>query len=120
MLSPGKWLASTCAAFDQDPVLQLTWTPTRRIRCYQVEEIRDACEIRHFYQNKLGISDRSVSTTTWPEVLQRIVLLQQHIRLCVVRDLTAHDICARVMRKDNMLIGMLNKVGKADVKALLS
>lgn len=76
----------------------------------QVEDIRDACEMRHFYQNKLGISDRSVATTTWPEVLQRIVLLQQHIRLCVVRDLSAHDICARIMRKDNFLIGMINKV----------
>eukprot|EP00873_Tetraselmis_striata_P025309 jgi/Tetstr1/445573/TSEL_033346.t1 len=74
-----------------------------------VEDIRDACEMRHFYQNKLGISDRSVATTTWPEVLQRIVLLQQHIRLCVVRDLSAHDICARIMRKDNFLIGMINK-----------
>ena len=76
----------------------------------QVEELQDAAEMRHFYHNRLGISDRLVATMSWSEVLQRVVLLQQHIRLCIVRDLTAHDICARIMRRDNFLIGMLNKV----------
>lgn len=34
---------------------------------------------------------------------------QKTARLCIVRDLTEHDIVARIMRKDNYLIGMLNR-----------
>ena len=31
-------------------------------------------------------------------------------RLCVARDLSEHDIAARIMRRENYLVGMLNKV----------
>ena len=34
---------------------------------------------------------------------------QKTTRLCIVRDLTEHDIVSRIMRKDNYLIGMLNR-----------
>lgn len=34
---------------------------------------------------------------------------QKTARLCIVRDLTEHDIVSRIMRKDNYLIGMLNR-----------
>ena len=34
---------------------------------------------------------------------------QKTTRLCIVRDLTEHDIVSRIMRKDNFLIGMLNR-----------
>lgn len=34
---------------------------------------------------------------------------QKTTRLCIVRDLTEHDIVSRIMRKDNYLIGMLNQ-----------
>lgn len=34
---------------------------------------------------------------------------QEHTRLCAVRDLCEHDIVSRVMRRENYLIGMLNK-----------
>ena len=36
--------------------------------------------------------------------------VQRTHRLCVSRDLSEHDIVARVMRRENYLIGMLNKV----------
>ena len=36
--------------------------------------------------------------------------VQRSTRLCVVRDLSEHDIVSRIMRKENYLIGMLNKV----------
>lgn len=35
--------------------------------------------------------------------------VQRTHRLCVARDLSEHDIISRVMRKENYLIGMLNK-----------
>ena len=34
---------------------------------------------------------------------------QKTTRLCIVRDLTEHDIVSRIMRKENFLIGMLNR-----------
>lgn len=34
---------------------------------------------------------------------------QATTRLCISRDLTEHDIVSRIMRKENFLIGMLNK-----------
>lgn len=37
--------------------------------------------------------------------------VQRTHRLCAARDLTEHDIVARIMRRENYLIGMLNKVG---------
>ena len=37
--------------------------------------------------------------------------VQRTHRLCVSRDLSEHDIVARVMRRENYLVGMLNKVG---------
>ena len=35
--------------------------------------------------------------------------MQNTTRLCIVRDLTQHDVVSRIMRKENYLIGMLNK-----------
>ncbi|XP_075264030.1 uncharacterized protein LOC142355895 [Convolutriloba macropyga] len=98
------WWSSSVLAYLGLLGLYLLWS-----LLHLVEELQDAAEMRHFYHNRLGISDRLVATMSWSEVLQRVVLLQQHIRLCIVRDLTAHDICARIMRRDNFLIGMLNK-----------
>ena len=37
------------------------------------------------------------------------VQAQGHTRLCAQRDLSEHDVVLRIMRKDNYLIGMLNK-----------
>ncbi|KAJ6931804.1 LOW QUALITY PROTEIN: hypothetical protein NC652_015093 [Populus alba x Populus x berolinensis] len=46
---------------------------------------------------------------SWATVLEQVVQLQHSQQLCVVKDLTAHDIMMRLMRKENYLIGMLNK-----------
>lgn len=37
--------------------------------------------------------------------------MQRTHRLCLARDLSEHDIVARVMRRENYLVGMVNKVG---------
>lgn len=68
-----------------------------------------AARIRHFTTHKLGLSERQLQSVTWPEIAHRIVLAQKTTRLCIVRDLTEHDIVSRIMRKDNYLIGMLNR-----------
>ncbi|GAB4821600.1 hypothetical protein N2152v2_008646 [Parachlorella kessleri] len=74
-----------------------------------VAEVRGLAEVRHFCQHKLGLSERQLATCTWPEVAHRLVQVQSSTRLCIVRDLTEHDVVSRVMRKENFLIAMLNK-----------
>ncbi|KAL3162518.1 hypothetical protein ABBQ32_010175 [Trebouxia sp. C0010 RCD-2024] len=77
--------------------------------CHAVRDIHAASDIRHFTTHKLGLSESQLKTVTWPEVAKRIVNVQNTTRLCVVRDLTEHDVVSRIMRKENYLIGMLNK-----------
>ena len=74
-----------------------------------VAEVPALLELRAFCATKLGLADVELRTTTWPELVARVVASQVTTRLCVVRDLSAHDICSRIMRKENYLIGMLNK-----------
>ncbi|KAL8089157.1 hypothetical protein AgCh_038796 [Apium graveolens] len=50
-----------------------------------------------------------MQTMPWASVLEKVVKLQDSQQLCVVKDLSAHDIVMRLMRKDNYLIGLLNK-----------
>lgn len=45
----------------------------------------------------------------WATILEKVVQLQSSQQLCVVKDLSAHDVVMRLMRKENYLIGMLNK-----------
>ena len=45
----------------------------------------------------------------WATILEKVVRLQSSERLCVVKNLSAHDVVMRLMRKENYLIGMLNK-----------
>ncbi|WIA42135.1 hypothetical protein OEZ86_009406 [Tetradesmus obliquus] len=73
-----------------------------------VVELRDVLEVKHFINNKLGISDRQIRSMTWSELLHRLVLVQRSSRLCAARDLDELDVVGRIMRKDNYLIGMLN------------
>jgi len=46
---------------------------------------------------------------SWTRVIEKIVRLQNSEQLCVVKKLSAHDIVMRLMRKENYLIGMINK-----------
>ncbi|URE42244.1 POX [Musa troglodytarum] len=58
---------------------------------------------------RLNVTDRDIQTTSWPVMLEKVIKLQRSQQLCVIRNLTAHDIVMRMMRKENYLIGMLNK-----------
>ena len=80
------------------------WTAARL-----VFELPALLDLRAFCATKLALSDADLRSVTWPELVARVVASQVTTRLCVVRDLSAHDICARIMRKENYLIGALNK-----------
>ena len=67
------------------------------------------CRLLPAAQHRLGLSPRQLSTVTWPEVARRIVDAQKQTRLCIARDLSEVDVVARIMRKENYLIGLLNK-----------
>ncbi|XP_044493774.1 autophagy-related protein 9-like [Mangifera indica] len=72
-------------------------------------QLKDTLGIRHFYQNSLHVTDSEIQTMPWATILEKVVQLQSSQQLCVVKDLSAHDVVLRLMRKENYLIGMLNK-----------
>ncbi|XP_058770971.1 autophagy-related protein 9-like [Vicia villosa] len=72
-------------------------------------QLKYTLEIREFYYNSLHVTDSEIQTMLWATVLEKTVLVQSTRKLCVVKDLNAHDIVMRLMRKENYLIGMLNK-----------
>ncbi|XP_057964932.1 autophagy-related protein 9 [Malania oleifera] len=65
--------------------------------------------IRHFYYDSLHVTDNEIQTMPWASILEKVVQLQSSQQLCVVKDLSEHDVVMRLMRKENYLIGMLNK-----------
>lgn len=67
-----------------------------------------ACQMRSFYKEQLGIvSDESLETMLWSEVVSRLVQCQKETRLCIVQEeLTALEITNIIMRQDNFIIGL--------------
>lgn len=74
-----------------------------------VREVRGLAEVRHFFSVHLGMTDAAVRNARWPEIAARVVAAQRSVRLCIARDLDEHDIVSRIMRRENYLIGMLNR-----------
>ncbi|GAB2298342.1 autophagy protein atg9 [Dionaea muscipula] len=72
-------------------------------------QLRYTLQIRHFFYNSLHVTDGELQTMPWASVLEKVVQVQSMQQLCVVKDLTAHDVVMRLMRKENYLIGMVNK-----------
>ncbi|KAI7980155.1 Autophagy-related protein 9 [Camellia lanceoleosa] len=72
-------------------------------------QLKDTLKIRQFYYNSLCVTDNEIQTMPWASILEKVVRLQSTQQLCVVKDLSAHDVVMRLMRKENYLIGMLNK-----------
>ncbi|KAF8682057.1 hypothetical protein HU200_045517 [Digitaria exilis] len=72
-------------------------------------KLRSTLNVRDFYYNSLKVTDLEIQTISWPKVVEKVVLLQKSQQLCVVKDLSEHDIIMRLMRKENYLIGMVNK-----------
>jgi len=80
------------------------WSATRL-----AHEVQPLLETRRFCHQKLALSDRDLYTITWPEVLQRVVHLQATTKSSVARDLNEHEVIARILRKENYLVGMVNR-----------
>ncbi|QCE06883.1 Autophagy-related protein 9 [Vigna unguiculata] len=72
-------------------------------------QLKDTLKIHLFYYNSLCVTDHEIQTMSWPTILEKIVHLQKSQQLCVVKNLSAHDIVMRLMRKENYLIAMINK-----------
>uniref|UniRef100_A0A2P2MKV5 Autophagy-related protein 9 n=2 Tax=Rhizophora mucronata TaxID=61149 RepID=A0A2P2MKV5_RHIMU len=72
-------------------------------------QLKDVLGIRHFYYYSLHVTDNEIQTMPWATILEKVVQLQSSQQLCVVKDLSAHDVVMRLMRKENYLIGMINK-----------
>ncbi|KAK2648645.1 hypothetical protein Ddye_016134 [Dipteronia dyeriana] len=72
-------------------------------------QLKDTLGIRQFYYNSLHVTDSEIQTMPWATILEKVVQIQSSQQLCVVKDLSAHDVVMRLMRKENYLIGMLNK-----------
>ncbi|XP_058737956.1 autophagy-related protein 9-like isoform X1 [Vicia villosa] len=72
-------------------------------------QLKDTLEIRQFYYNSLHVTDNEIQTMPWATIVDKVVLVQSTRKLCVLKDLSVHDIVMRLMRKENYLIGMLNK-----------
>lgn len=65
--------------------------------------------MRPFGFFRLHVTDNEIQTMSWARILEKVVKLQSLQKLCIVKDLSAHDIVMRLMRKENYLIGMVNK-----------
>ncbi|CAM9289080.1 unnamed protein product, partial [Phaeothamnion confervicola] len=64
--------------------------------------VRDARVMYRVYTQRLGIGTRELQTMPWNEVVRRFLVLHKSGRYRVAihkRDLTAHDIASRIMRK---------------------
>ncbi|KAE9619361.1 hypothetical protein Lal_00047014 [Lupinus albus] len=72
-------------------------------------QLKYTLEIRQFYYNSLHVTDNEIQTMAWATVIEKVVRVQSSQQLCVVKDLSAHDMVMRLMRKENYLIGMINK-----------
>lgn len=72
-------------------------------------QLKDTLKIRQFYYNSLNVTDEEIQTMSWASILEKVVQVQSSQQLCVVKDLAIHDVVMRLMRKENYLIGMLNK-----------
>ena len=63
-------------------------------------------------REKLGIDLKTLETISWNDVVQRLIKLHEHkiYRVAVKDRLSEHDVVSRVMRKENYMIALINKV----------
>lgn len=73
--------------------------------------ISSAIDMERFYREILGIHLNDLQTMRWHEVVQRLIKLHEHgiHRVAIKEKLTEHDVVLRIMRKDNYMIGLINK-----------
>lgn len=72
-------------------------------------DIKEFYLIKRFVNDKLGVCEREMRTILWPDVVDKILKLQEAGVLIVKHTLTPLDIANRIMRKDNYFMAMVNK-----------
>ncbi|CAA2934036.1 autophagy-related 9 [Olea europaea subsp. europaea] len=72
-------------------------------------QLKETLKIRQFFYNSLHVTDNEIKTMPWALILEKVVEAISLQQLCVVKDLSVHDVVMRLMRKENYLIGMVNK-----------
>lgn len=77
--------------------------------CSCMYDIKEFYLIKRFMNDKLGVSEREMRTILWPEVVHKIIALQEAGVLIVKHKLTPLDIANRIMRRDNYFLAMINK-----------
>jgi autophagy-related protein 9 len=73
--------------------------------------VKRAVQMEKFYREKLGIKVSDLPSLQWDDIVQRLIKLHDHgvHRVAVKEKLTEHDVVLRIMRKDNYMIGLINK-----------
>lgn len=77
--------------------------------CVTFYDIKEFYLIKCFVNQKLGVTERDMRTILWPDVVDKIMSLQEQGVLIVKHKLTPLDISNRIMRKDNYFMAMINK-----------
>jgi autophagy-related protein 9 len=90
-------------------VILIAYWGWRTFHSYQI--IVDAVEMEQFYRVKMGILTSELNTMQWDDVLQRFIRLHdQGIYRVALKDrITEYDVVARIMRKDNYLVALINQ-----------
>lgn len=76
-----------------------------------ISTISDALDMSSFYQNTLGIKLVDLQHLEWFEVVDRFTFVHNNgdQQLVEKNKITEHDVVLRIMRKENYLVGLINK-----------
>ncbi|GAM18991.1 hypothetical protein SAMD00019534_021660 [Acytostelium subglobosum LB1] len=70
-------------------------------------ELRSIFEVKRFYHDVLRITEEDIQTIEWSKIATKLVGVP---RLCLVKqNMSALDIANRIMRKENYIIGMIDR-----------
>ncbi len=60
----------------------------------------------------MGITVSDVQNMTWSDVVRRVITLHDNgvYRITIQDKLTEYDVVARIMRKENYMVALINKV----------
>ena len=96
----------------------LFWVTRLIVVVYHVFQFWD---IKCFYNTALRIPDSELDSVTWWEVQQRLVQAQKEHMMCIHKqELTPLDVYHRILRFNNYIVAMVNKVKYLSVDNCLS
>lgn len=77
----------------------------------------EGIRMESFYRRVLGISLSDLQNMMWSDVMRRLITLHDNgvYRVSIQEKLTEYDIVARIMRKDNYMVALINK-GVLDIR----